>query len=316
MIKWLVFIVPFAGFSQSYAPEPGVLGSTAVHKDSSVITYWAEDLSLDRGYIDISNQSLGLASHGTVVDGEGEGEADGINVVSLGDGGVATYNFSVAIQNAVGSDFAVFENGFMDHYLELAFVEVSSDGQNYFRFPAVSEIQTDVQLTNFDTVNCRYIHNLAGKYRAEYGTPFDLDELAGTQGLDIEAVISIRIIDVVGSINPTYGTYDSNGTIINDPFPTPFASSGFDLDGLALLQPYILGSKTIKEKVRILPNPVTDVFTIKVNNFISYELLDAYGRVALTGTEDQVSTNGLSTGIYNLRVVTQSGVFVKVVNKL
>lgn len=314
MIKWLALIIPFAGFTQSYAPEPGVVGSTAIHKDSSVITYWADNLSIDRGYVDISNQSLGLASHGTVADGEGE--ADGIAVVSLGDGGVATYSFSVPIQNGSGPDFAIFENGFADHYLELAFVEVSSDGQNYFRFPAVIEIQTDVQLGNFDFVNCGFVNNLAGKYRAEYGTPFDLDELAGTQGLDIDAITSIRIIDVVGSIDPSYGTYDSNGTIINDPFPTPYASSGFDLDGLALLQSYVLGSKTIKEEIRIYPNPVTDAFTLEVENFVFYELLDTYGRLVLSGTEEKVSMNVLPSGIYTLRVLTESGVLVKVVSKL
>ncbi len=53
--------------------------------------------------------------------------------------------------------------------------------------------------------------------------------------------------DVVGSISSTYGTLDDqnnaifNGAygttnqLINDPFPTPFSSSGFDLDAIGVL---------------------------------------------------------------------------------
>ena len=37
-------------------------------------------------------------------------------------------------------------------------------------------------------------------------------------------VTEVRITDVVGSIDPWYGTRDSLGNLINDPFKTPFAS--------------------------------------------------------------------------------------------
>jgi hypothetical protein len=66
-------------------------------------------------------------------------------------------------------------------YLELAFVEVSSDGINYFRFPATSLTPTDNQVSNTAYMNAANINNLAGKYIGGYGTPFDLDELAGTR---------------------------------------------------------------------------------------------------------------------------------------
>ena len=45
------------------------------------------------------------------------------------------------------------------------------------------------------------------------------------------------MVDVVGSIDPMYGTRDSLGNLINDPWPTPFATGGFDLDAVAVLQP-------------------------------------------------------------------------------
>ena len=48
-------------------------------------------------------------------------------------------------------------------------------------------------------------------------------------------VIAVRITDVVGSIDPALGTKDSLGNLINDPFPTPFASSGFDLNAVGVI---------------------------------------------------------------------------------
>lgn len=290
MIKWLLACVPFWGFGQSFAPEPGSAGSTAIHKDSSIITYWAENVFVERGFLDIADPNLGFASFGVASDAEGP--ADGISVVSLGDGGVATYFFAAPISDGPGPDFAVFENGFIDHYMELAFVEVSSDNQTYVRFDAVSEIQTDVQLSNFDTVNCRYVHNFAGKYRANYGTPFDLNELAGAPGLDLQAITSIRIVDVVGTIDTTYARMDSQGHVINDPYPTLFASGGFDLDGLALLQPYWLAiDEAASNGIRCYPNPVKDLFHIEGEEGTELHVYDAWGRLmgSFTGTSLDVS---------------------------
>jgi hypothetical protein len=53
--------------------------------------------------------------------------------------------------------------------------------------------------------------------------------------LDIGSVTHVRIVDVVGSISPLFGTRDASGRLINDPFATPFASGGFDLDGVGVI---------------------------------------------------------------------------------
>jgi hypothetical protein len=45
----------------------------------------------------------------------------------------------------------------------------------------------------------------------------------------------VRVTDVVGSINPLFGTRDSLGNLINDPFPTATPSGGFDLNGVGVL---------------------------------------------------------------------------------
>ena len=114
-------------------------------------------------------------------------------------------------------------------------VEVSSDGLNYFQFKSTSLTQDTLQIDAFGSINPEMINNLAGKYRATFGTPFDLEELTLEQGLDVNNVTHIKVIDVIGSIDPTIATYDHNGNVINDPFPTPFPSSGFDLDAIGVI---------------------------------------------------------------------------------
>lgn len=62
-----------------------------------------------------------------------------------------------------------------------------------------------------------------------------MDELDGiSQLLDVNAITQVRLIDVVGSINPAYGSTDALGNLINDPWSTPFATGGFDLDAVGV----------------------------------------------------------------------------------
>lgn len=244
IITAFVSLLSLQLFAQSFAPAPGFPGTTAIHKDSSAIAFWAWEIDLQRGYLDISDKNLGYASFGLPGLGLYEAEGNSFDVVSLGDSGVAVLTFPYPVSNGEGYDFAVFENGFTDNYLELAFVEVSSDGINYERFPAISELQDTLQMGNYEFWDCGYVHNFAGKYRQGFGTPFDLQELAGT-GIDINNITHVKIIDVIGSINPLYGSFDSQGNVINDPWPSGFESGGFDLDGVAVIHSNAWG---VKEK--------------------------------------------------------------------
>lgn len=228
-LGWL-FCIPLA--TAQYAPAAGQLGSTALHRDSAAWVGWATQCTLQRGLMDLSQPQLGWATAGMASDGLGP--SDG-GIVSLGDGGTATLTFAYPIQNGPGFDFAVFENAFNNTFLELALVEVSSDGQRFVRFPAISNTDTSTQVGSFGAVDPTQIHHLAGKYRGGYGTPFDLEELRDSTGLDINAITHVRLIDAVGSINPAYGQRDSRGWLINDPWNTPFSSSGFDLDAVGVL---------------------------------------------------------------------------------
>jgi len=45
----------------------------------------------------------------------------------------------------------------------------------------------------------------------------------------------VRVVDVIGSILSAYATHDSVGHVVNDPWPTPFDTGGFDLDAIGVL---------------------------------------------------------------------------------
>jgi hypothetical protein len=225
-----------------FDPQVGQPGSLAIAKTDSAFTEWASSVAaFTRGPQDISDPGSPLASFGVPGNALGPGNANNSNLVSLGDGGSITLGFSSPITNGPGADFAVFENGFLVGnaglaFLELAFVDVSSDGANFFRFASVSLTQTNTQVGGFGLLDARNLNNLAGKYIAGFGTGFDLNELANVSPLlDVNNVIAVRITDVVGSIDPRFGTLDSRGDIINDPFTTPSATSGFDLNGVGVI---------------------------------------------------------------------------------
>ncbi|MFW5705864.1 MAG: T9SS type A sorting domain-containing protein [Bacteroidota bacterium] len=274
----VLILIPLQAVAQ-YPPAAGLEGSTAVKNDSSIITGWAVGCEVIRGYIDISNPDLGMVSFGDPADATGFAEGNSAGVVSLGDGGSALLTFDIPVADGDGWDFAVFENAMNDTFLELAFVEVSSDGEIFFRFPAISLTDTSQQVPAFGGIDCTKINNLAGKYRQGYGTPFDLSELAGTPGLDLQRITHIRITDVVGSISEEFAGFDSMGRAVNDPWPTAFETGGFDLDGIAVINTAGAGVEEIRADVLIYPNPCMDMLTIATDfaGRLSCDLVDQSG---------------------------------------
>jgi hypothetical protein len=299
-----------------FAGPVGTIGTTAIYKDSSVFVAWATDCSIQRGYQDISNTSLGYASVGDSTMALGQAGTNG--VVSLGDGGSAILKFQDPISNGTGFDFAIFENSFSDDFLELAFVEVSSDGVNYVRFPATSNTQTTTQIGPFDNAgDATKLNNLAGKYRAQYGTPFDLQELVGNPLLDINAITHLKIIDVVGSINSMYATYDINNNPINDPFPTGFASGGFDLDAVGVIhqQTTSLVEQSVNTiNFQVFPNPIAHNQKLnirceeKINAIFIYSF---QGEIIYKGSEEIAFDLPLIQGVYFLKIETDKGTAIK-----
>lgn len=215
----------FSGAAQAagpFAPAAGKPGSTAIFKDDASITHWAT------GWQDYNVGADVDATWRTPEKALGKAVGDPYDIVSLGNGGSITLSFDGNIVNGAGADFAVFENSFSDTFLELGWVEVSSDGSNFFRFTNYSF--TPKAVAAFGSVDPTNIDGLAGKYKQGWGTPFDLDQLKGIAGLDINAVKYVRIIDIVGDGSAR----DSNNNVIYDPHKT-VGSGGFDLDAVGVI---------------------------------------------------------------------------------
>ncbi|MCE2743383.1 MAG: T9SS type A sorting domain-containing protein [Fluviicola sp.] len=287
MNKLLLFVLVLGSIkslSAQYATVPNTAGTTAIKKDSSIIEAWATGIEIQRGYLDINDKSVMLSGSNKVNFGDpSEGlyaaEGNSSNIVSLGDSGIAIVNFASTIYNGVGPDFAVYENGFANDYIELAFVEVSSDGIHYVRFPASSLYQTTTQVGNYDFASCESVNNLAGKYRQGYGTPFDLEELKDSANLDVNAISHIKLVDVIGSIT-NIGSIDTAGNRINDCYPTPFASGGFDLDAVATMHmnPLRIDENQLNS-VSVYPNPTKGNITIHSFNNGEIKLSDLSGTI-------------------------------------
>ena len=308
-----LFLFCFAnsGYGQ-FAGGANSATSNAIHKDSSIIIGWANNCTIERGRVDIANSNSPLASFGLPSDALGP--ADEFGIVSLGDSGIATLTFAHPIFNGNGPDFAIFENSFSDSFLELGHVEVSSDGLQFFRFPSDFLQTTTQQNGPYDQFGePEKINNLAGKYRSGYGTPFDLEEMTGISGLNINAITHIRIIDAVGSITGPHGTTDQNGNFFNDPYPTPFPSGGFDLDALAVM--YFSGINELLATdtfaFSVFPNPTNRLVHITSNHsFEELILLDGLGKVVLRTSENRIDLIDLEIGIYQLQIRSSNGTWV------
>lgn len=208
-----------------YAPAAGIAGSTAVSKDSTDIVQWAT------GYQNYLPGSNVTADFKTPEKALGKAVGSSFDIVSLGDKGTITLSFSGVIRNGAGWDFTVFENGFSDNFLELAFVEVSSNGKDFFRFPSFSFTASPVN--GFGTVDPTNVDGLAGKYRQGFGTPFDLDIFKNVSGLDVNSISFIRLVDVKGDGSEPSSLTAYGYPPIYDPYPTS-GSGGFDLDAIGV----------------------------------------------------------------------------------
>ena len=227
------------------ASAAGEADSTAVHMSSNSIVAWADDYTNVHYGIEVDAQWK--------VPEKALGPANGIaeEIVSLGRGGDISLTFPDGIGDGAGADFVVFENGVSDGFLELAWVEVSSDGTNFVRFPNYS--YTSAPVGSYGEVNTRLVYGLASKYRLEYGAPFDLNDLSLAYNaqligetdfsvefalqltnnfpvLDLNNITYLRLVDIVGNGS----AQDARGEIIYDPYPTT-GSAGFDLDAVGVL---------------------------------------------------------------------------------
>ncbi|MBN2580437.1 MAG: autotransporter-associated beta strand repeat-containing protein [Pirellulales bacterium] len=177
--------------------------------------------------------------------------------------GVLTLTFSDPISNGSGADFAVFENGFISEggtgsagqiLAELGYVEVSTNGVDFARFPSVS--LTPELVGAYGTSDPTDVYNLVGKHvnasGDSWGTPFDLQQLAGHPlvlggTVDLEKINYIRIVDIPGCgafqdqatslIDPTTGQPYTSDHDVYDAWET-WGSGGVDFEALGVIHYY------------------------------------------------------------------------------
>lgn len=305
-----LFLLALMGLCTQTAFAQNNVDANAVSVTDSRISGWATGCTVTRGWMDKADHSQGLVSFGTDANGVGA-PGSSTDVVSLGDSGVAVLTFANPIRNLNGADFAVFENGFLDPqnaqnaFLEFAFVEVSSDGQRYVRFPASYSGSSTAQCSNWTYVDGREYKNLAGRYVQGYGTPFDLEELRDSVGLDIDQVTHIRLVDVVGSVDPLVGSTDAQGHLINDPYPSAFASGGFDLAGVAVLgnRSSSIADRNKDQDIQVAPNPANQQISLnsKEHKIFYYRIVNVLGQEVKSGKVNNnvyIDVSGLSAGSY------------------
>lgn len=154
------------------------------------------------------------------------------DIVSLGEDGHIILTFNKLIYNGNGYDFAVFENSFDGKFLELAFVEVSSNGNDFVRFD--TDTKWLLPVDSYGNMEPSKLKGFAGLTKVGYGTPFDLDDLKNKneviQGkVDLNNIKYVKIVDIIGDGREL----DSKGNHIYDPYPTN-GSAGFDLDAIGV----------------------------------------------------------------------------------
>ena len=213
----------------TYAPAPPDPSTTAVAYNDARILNWATGVASYLPGTGVSDPKWMMPSQAF-----GPAGTDTTAVVVLGNGGTITLTFASPITDGASWDFAVFENSFAsDVFLELGFVEVSSDGSHFARFD--SAFQSTVTPCGSCSGTAAEIGGLAGAYMVGYGTPFDLAALRNSPlvrdgAVDLTAIKYVRIVDIIGDGT----TLDSFGRGIVDPISSG-PTAGFDLDGIAVL---------------------------------------------------------------------------------
>lgn len=169
------------------------------------------------------------------------------HVHSLGNAGFLTLGFAQPIVDAPGADFLVGENPFLlsgawwQTFAEVMFVEVSSDGVVFARFPA-RYFGPATAPGPFGTVPTGTYAGLAGQTPVNVGAAdpqdvasaggdaFDLADLANdplvlTNQVDLGAITQVRLVDVVSGTS-----LDATGAPIFDP-----GSGSADVDAITVI---------------------------------------------------------------------------------
>ncbi len=252
----------------------------------------------------------------------GAGLSNGsLDVCTLGVGGSLTLGFDVVITNGPGADFSVFENGFVFSgatFSEVAYVEVSSNGTDFARFPVryagpptgvpgfTAPWGTYSGVTGHVPVLANVMTNAIDPFDPVVagGEAFDLAELAadalvvGGQ-VDLANVRFARIVDV-----PHLTGLDAFGNVI---FDNSGATGTPDIDAVAVI--HHTGNVSATQ-------PIVDLF-LDAQGYLNLRLEDPDGFVDIDQAQVRVSYNLVQVSITRLRgllprqTVTANGLLLR-----
>ncbi len=202
----------------------------AIPSASPLFVEWANNIDAARTHFAPGGStSITLTGFNSLGDLSATDIANGVSP------GYITVTFAQPIRDGAGPDFAAFENGFIfgspnGLFAELAYVEVSTNGTDFARFPSISTNTAPVTgsgaFAGFDTTN---MYNLAGKNASGFGTPFDLSQLATNPlvlggEINLQQINYVRLVDIPGN-----GSFlDSLGNPILDNWLTTGGTAGYD----------------------------------------------------------------------------------------
>jgi hypothetical protein len=224
--------------------DPAIPGS------SSQFVEWAGAIDASRTYFaPRGNTTISATGVNSL------GDLDASQIANGDSPGYITVTFPHGIRDQLGADFAVFENGFTfgspnGLFAELAYVEVSSNGIDFARFPSISTntgpVQGSPPFAGYDMSN---VYNLAGKHAANFGTPFDLSELLTNSlviggNVDLANIQYVKLVDIPGS----GAFHDSAGNPILDNWLTSASTAGYD---------FRLGTSNGVGVIHAVPEPAT-----------------------------------------------------------
>ena len=229
---------PIPGFVDGQV-NPKILGWAAQVKDYSP----ANPATIDSYWTNTGNLLQPVT--GNVFDVVSLGDLSAADIAKGVAPGSLTLAFAQPVGDGDGPDLVIFGNAFqLAHstrvFAKLAYVEVSTDGVVFARFPSVDTNPRPAGTSwPYVTSDATKIYNLFGKavnaYGSSWGNPFDLRDLANNPlvisgAVDLQNIRYLRLVAIPGS-----GAYqDSLGHPIYCPWPT-YGSPGPEVQAVGVL---------------------------------------------------------------------------------
>jgi hypothetical protein len=215
--------------------------TTSCFNDEDTTIQWNTSVITPAEVIDYSATGTQVYNDTTKAMNLPQGNDGGsLDICSLGHGGSITFHFSKKIINGPGVDFKIFENVFQTSsttfYTEAAYIEVSADGNNWYRWPAVTstdslynELNKEFYISGFAGINPVYsnyskLSSPKPEDSDSGGDFFDLNDLPDNDPVALaiknNGFYYIKIIDCGEHID------DAGNQMIGGD------ASGFDLDAV------------------------------------------------------------------------------------